>query len=169
MMSLETIRTISPATNEPVVTRTGVSSEDLKQIPVAAQAAFRAFSQTTTLEQRQKIVEGALDILEKKKDELAREVTEQMGRPIAYTGVEIATAIKRSRYLTRISTSVLGGEGIVPGEEEKGFRRYIKRSPVGVVLIIFPWNVSPIHQYIGVPADADKSIYSTPTSLLSTA
>ncbi|OQE32862.1 hypothetical protein PENFLA_c001G08623 [Penicillium flavigenum] len=140
MMSLETIRTISPATNEPVVTRTGVSSEDLKQIPVAAQAAFRSFSQSTTLEQRQKIVERALDILEKKKDELAREVTEQMGRPIAYTGVEIATAIKRSRYLTRISTSVLGEEGIVPGEEEKGFRRYIKRSPVGVALIIFPWN-----------------------------
>ncbi|CAP95162.1 Succinate-semialdehyde dehydrogenase [Penicillium chrysogenum] len=140
MMSLETIRTISPATNEPVVTRTGVSSEDLKHIPVAAQAAFRSFSQSTTLEQRQKIVERALDTLEKKKDELAREVTEQMGRPIAYTGVEIATAIKRSRYLTRISTSVLGEEGIVPGEEEKGFRRYIKRSPVGVALIIFPWN-----------------------------
>ncbi|OQD90982.1 hypothetical protein PENANT_c001G04213 [Penicillium antarcticum] len=139
-MSLETITTISPATNEPVVTRTGVSSEDLRQIPETAQAAFRSFSQSTTLQQRQKIVERALDILEKKQDQLAREITEQMGRPIAYTGVEVATAIKRSRYLTRISTSVLGEEGIVSGEEEKGFRRYIKRSPVGVALIIFPWN-----------------------------
>ncbi|KAJ5770426.1 uncharacterized protein N7511_002477 [Penicillium nucicola] len=139
-MSLETITTISPATNEPVITRSGVSSEDLRQIPESAQAAFRSFSQSTTLQQRQKIVEKALDILEKKQDELAREVTEQMGRPIAYTGVEVATAIKRSRYLTRISTSVLGEEGIVSGEEEKGFRRYIKRFPVGVALIIFPWN-----------------------------
>ncbi|KAJ5558874.1 Aldehyde/histidinol dehydrogenase [Penicillium sp. DV-2018c] len=139
-MSLENIRTISPATNEPVVTRTGVSPEELAQLPVTAQAAFRSFSQSTTLEQRQKLVLSALDILETRKDELAREITEQMGRPIAYTGVEVATAIKRSRYLTRISTSVLGEEGIVPGEEEKGFRRYIKRSPVGVVLIMFPWN-----------------------------
>ncbi|EKV07627.1 Aldehyde dehydrogenase family protein, putative [Penicillium digitatum PHI26] len=139
-MSLETITTISPVTNEPVVTRTGVSPDELKQITVAAQAAFRLFSQSTTLEQRQKIVESALDVLEKKKDELAREVTEQMGRPIAYTGAEVATAIKRSRYLIRISSSVLGEQGVVPGEEEKGFRRYIKRSPVGVVLIIFPWN-----------------------------
>ncbi|KAJ5782630.1 hypothetical protein N7457_004404 [Penicillium paradoxum] len=139
-MSLETITTISPATNEPVVTRTGISEDELKQLPVTAQEAFRSFSQSTTLEKRQKIVERALDILEKKQDELAREITEQMGRPIAYTGVEVATAIKRSRYLTRISTSVLGEEGIVHGEEEKGFRRYIKRSPVGVVLIIFPWN-----------------------------
>ncbi|KAJ5098213.1 hypothetical protein N7532_005214 [Penicillium argentinense] len=138
-MSLETITTISPATNEPIITRTGVSSEDLRRLPEAGQAAFRVFSQTT-LQERQKIVERALDILEKKKDELAREVTEQMGRPIAYTGVEIATAIKRGRYLISVSNSVLGEEGIVPGEAEKGFRRYIKRSPVGVVLVLFPWN-----------------------------
>ncbi|KAJ5587123.1 Aldehyde/histidinol dehydrogenase [Penicillium hispanicum] len=139
-MSLENITTISPTTNEAVLTRTGVSSGELRRMPEAAQAAFQSFSQTTSLEQRQKIVARALDILEKKKDELARELTEQMGRPIAYTGVEITTAIKRSKYLNRISTSVLGEEGIVPGEEEKGFRRYIKRQPVGVVLVIFAWN-----------------------------
>ncbi|KAJ5690497.1 hypothetical protein N7462_004889 [Penicillium macrosclerotiorum] len=139
-MSLETITTVSPTTNEPVITRTGVSSENLREIPEAAQAAYRSFSQTTTLDQRKKIVEKALDILERKKDELAREITEQMGRPIAYTGVEVSTAIKRSRYLIRVSDSVLGQEGIVQGEEEKGFRRYIKRQPVGVVLVIFPWN-----------------------------
>jgi acyl-CoA reductase-like NAD-dependent aldehyde dehydrogenase len=143
-MSLETITTISPATNEPIITRTGLSSEDLRHIPEAAQAAFRSFSQMTTLEQRQKIVEKALDILEKKKDELAREITEQMGRPIAYTGVEVLTAVKRGRYLTKVSSDVLSENGIVPGEKEKGFRRYIKRTPVGVVFVIFPWNVSCI-------------------------
>lgn len=142
-MSLETITTISPSTNAPILTRTGVSSEDLRRIPEAAQAAFRSFS-ATTLQERQKIVERAMDLLEKKKDQLAREVTEQMGRPIAYTGVEVATAIKRGRYLSSISNSVLGEEGIVHGEEEKGFRRYIKRQPVGVVFVMFPWNVSEI-------------------------
>lgn len=140
-MSVETITTISPSTNQPVLTRTGVTADELQRIPQLAQEAFRSFSQSTTLEQRQDIVNRALDILEKKKDELALEVTNQMGRPIAYTGVEVMTAIKRSRYLTKISNSVLGKEGIVPGEEEKGFRRYIKRKPVGVALIIFAWNV----------------------------
>lgn len=140
-MSLETITTISPTTNLPVLTRTGVSAEELKHIPQAAQEAFRSFSQSTTLEQRQEIVARALGILEKKKDVLARELTEQMGRPIAYTEVEVNTAIKRSHYLNRVSTSILGEEGIVPGEAEKGFKRYIKRQPVGVALIIFAWNV----------------------------
>lgn len=141
-MSLETITTISPATNTPVVTRTGVSPEDLTRIPEVAQTAFRSFSQSTTLEQRQQIVTRALGILETKRDELAREISEQMGRPISYTGVEITTALKRSHSLNRVSTSVLGEEGVVPGEAEKGFKRYIKRQPVGVVLIIFAWNVS---------------------------
>lgn len=138
-MSTETITTISPATNQPVVTRPGATAEDVKPVPAAAQEAFRTFSQSTTLAQRQEIVTRALNILEKKKDELSRELTEQMGRPIGYSGVEIATAIKRSHYLNRISTSVLGEP--VPGEEEKGFRRYIRRLPVGVVLVISAWNV----------------------------
>lgn len=83
-----------------------------------------------------------MDILEAKKDVLAREITEQMGRPISYSPVEVMTAIKRVRLLNRVSSSVLGEEGVVPGEEEAGFRRFIKRRPVGVSLIIFAWNVS---------------------------
>lgn len=141
-MALETITTISPITNKPVLTRTGISAEELDLLPQTAQKAFRSFSQNTTLAQRQEIVARALGILGKKKDALGKEITEQMGRPTAYTGVEIATAIKRGEFLNRASNSILGEEGIVDGEPEKGFKRYIKRKPVGVVLIIFAWNVS---------------------------
>ncbi|KAA8648280.1 aldehyde dehydrogenase family protein [Aspergillus tanneri] len=139
-MSVETITTISPSTNRPILTRTGVTADELQRLPQVAQEAYRSFSRSTTLEQRQEIVSRALDVLEKKKDELALEITTQMGRPISYTGVEVMTAIKRSRYLTRISSSILGKDGVVPGEEEKGFRRYIQRKPIGVALIIFAWN-----------------------------
>ena len=135
----EKITTISPATNRPVVTRPGATPDDVTRIPQAAQEAFRTYSQSTTLAQRQQIVTRALEILEKKKDVLSRELTEQMGRPIAYSPVEVSTAIKRSHYLNRISSSVL--DEVVPGEEEQGFKRYIKRQPVGVALIIFAWNV----------------------------
>ncbi|PYI06741.1 aldehyde dehydrogenase family protein [Aspergillus sclerotiicarbonarius CBS 121057] len=139
-MSVATITTISPITNRPLLNRTSASPEDIVRIAESTQAAFRSFSESTTLKQRQEIVTRALDILEGRKDELAKEITEQMGRPIAYTGVEVATAIKRSHYLTRISDTVLGKAGVVPGEEEKGFKRYIKRKPVGAILIIFAWN-----------------------------
>jgi acyl-CoA reductase-like NAD-dependent aldehyde dehydrogenase len=146
-MSLERITTISPTTNQPVLTRSGISDEQLASLPVTAQEAFRSFSESTTLEQRQEIVARALGILDRKKGELARELTVQMGRPIAYTPVEITTAIKRGSYLNRISGDVLGkeeGRGVVPGDPEKGFKRFIKRKSVGVVLVIFAWNVSSL-------------------------
>jgi hypothetical protein len=61
-----------------------------------------------------------------------------MGRPIAYTAKEITTAITRAEYLLRISDDALA---VTPGQEEVGYKRYIKKEPVGVVLVIFAWIV----------------------------
>lgn len=69
---------------------------------------------------------------------LGKEITEQMGRPIAYTAKEVTTAVMRGEYLLKISEDTLKD---TPGEAEKGFKRYIKKVPLGPVLILFPWNV----------------------------
>lgn len=137
-MSVETITTISPTTNKPVVTRNGISSSDLKLLPQVATEAFLNFRKTT-LAERQAIVRKALKLLGDKQDELATELTEQMGRPIAYTAKEVTTAVKRGEYLLKISEDTLK---VTPGEAEKGFKRFIRKVPVGPVLILFAWNVS---------------------------
>ncbi|KAI0017638.1 aldehyde dehydrogenase [Xylariomycetidae sp. FL0641] len=135
-MSVETITTISPTTNEPILTRNGVSATDLEEIPNTAAKAFETWRKTS-LADRQIIVKKAMKVLEKQKDELAQEITVQMGRPIAYTGVEVTTAIKRVDYLVKISEDTLKD---TDGEAEKGFKRFIRKVPVGPVLVIFPWN-----------------------------
>lgn len=135
-MSVETINTISPITNQPVVTRSGISDADLQSIPEKAVQGFESFRRTT-LAERQKIVKKALALLEERQDELGREITEQMGRPIAYTPKEVTTAVARGKYLVKISEETLKD---TPGEPEKGFSRYIRKVPVGPVLILFPWN-----------------------------
>lgn len=61
-----------------------------------------------------------------------------MGRPIAYTGKEVSTAVKRAEYLLKISDEALKD---TDGEAEKGFKRFIRKVPVGPVLILFTWNV----------------------------
>lgn len=136
-MSLETITTISPITNKPILTRTGLSEEDLQSIPEKAVQAFESFRRTS-LEERQKIVKKALQLLGERQDDLGKEITEQMGRPIAYTPKEISTAVMRGEYLLKISGETLKD---TEGEPEKGFQRYIRKVPVGPVLILFPWNV----------------------------
>ncbi|KAL2258421.1 hypothetical protein VTK26DRAFT_8272 [Humicola hyalothermophila] len=135
-MSVEVITTISPTTDEPILTRNGISPQELEQLPDIATQAFESW-RSTKLSQRQDIIKKALKILEQRKDELATELTVQMGRPIAYTAKEIATAIKRSEYLLSISDETLED---TPGQAEQGFRRFIRKVPVGPVLIIFAWN-----------------------------
>jgi len=136
-MSVEVITTISPTTHEPILTRNGVSAEELEQLPDIATAAFQQW-RTTALTDRQIIVKKALQLLAEKQDDLALELTVQMGRPIAYTAKEVATAVKRAEYLLKISDEVLKD---TDGEAEKGFKRFIRKVPVGPVLIIFAWNV----------------------------
>ncbi|KAI9644347.1 hypothetical protein NHQ30_007704 [Ciborinia camelliae] len=135
-MSVETITTISPITNQPVLTRTGISAEDLQQLPITATEAFLKFRKTS-LKERQDIVKKALKLLNDKQDELAKELTEQMGRPIAYTAKEVATAVKRGEYLLKISEDALKD---TDGDAEKGFKRFIRKVPVGPCLILFAWN-----------------------------
>lgn len=136
-MSLEKITTISPITNKPVLTRNGLSDSDLQSIPETAARAFESYRRTT-LAERQKIVKEALNLLNERQDALGKELTEQMGRPIAYTPKEITTAVMRGEYLLKISEETLKD---TEGEAEKGFKRYIKKVPLGPVLILFPWNV----------------------------
>ena len=72
----------------------------------------------------------ALEILSNKSNLLAKELTEQMGRPIAYTGSELSTAKMRAEYLLKVSDEVLNDS---PGQEQEGFRRFIRKEPLGVV------------------------------------
>lgn len=135
----ERIITISPTTNQPVLERTGPTPDQLAGIPQTSTAAFKAFRKThPLLSQRQAIVTRALELLLLKKDQLGKELTDLIGRPIAYTAKEIATAVSRGEYLVRISTDSLAD---TTGEPETGFRRYIRKEPLGPVLIIFAWNV----------------------------
>jgi acyl-CoA reductase-like NAD-dependent aldehyde dehydrogenase len=141
-MVAEIITTISPTTNKPILTRHGLSPHEILQLGTTAQAAFKAFRKShASLSSRQQIVSKALKLLLEKQDVLARELTEQMGRPIAYTAKEITTAVKRAEYMNSIAPEVLERDATIPGQAEEGFKRYVtRRDPVGVVLVIFAWN-----------------------------
>ncbi len=138
-MSEETLTTISPTTNKAVLTRHGATKEDVDALTKNAAEAFKTFSRDTSFPQRKKIVKKALELITERQDDLARELTEQMGRPIAYTAKEITTAVARGEYLVKMSDDALKD---TDGEPEQGFRRYIRKMPIGTVLIIFAWNVS---------------------------
>lgn len=71
-------------------------------------------------------------------DELAMELTWQIGRPIAYTPFEIMRGFQeRVAYMAEIAERELADIMIEPKEN---FERFIRREPLGVVLALAPWN-----------------------------
>lgn len=138
IMTSGTISTVSPTSGRVILTREECSDAALQALLTTAAHAFKTFSRTS-LAERQKIVGAALDLMDKRKDELAHELTRQMGRPIAYADKEIITAVARGRYMLKISEAALKD---TEGEPEQGFKRYVRKMPLGPVLVIFAWNVS---------------------------
>lgn len=136
-MATEKITTISPTTNKPILERHGPTNEQLAQLPKTAHQAFLKYRKTP-LAERQKIVKKALQLITERQDVLAKELTEQMGRPINYTAKEVTTAVARGEYMLKISEDVLKD---TPGVEQEGFKRYIRKTPLGPVLVLFAWNV----------------------------
>jgi acyl-CoA reductase-like NAD-dependent aldehyde dehydrogenase len=69
--------------------------------------------------------------------EIASEITWQMGRPIRHSPNEVRGFEERARYMIGIA-----GEALAPLDcgPKPGFRREIRREPLGVVLTIAPWN-----------------------------
>ena len=152
-MSTEIITTISPSTNKAILTRNGLADPELALLPATATQAFVDYRRTP-LKQRQQIIAKALELLDNRQDVLAKELAEQMGRPIAYGAKEITTAVIRGKYLLKISDDALRD---TEGEPENGFKRYIQKLPIGPVLVIFAWNVSHLPLMLGTLMPADTT------------
>ncbi len=71
------------------------------------------------------------------RDQIVPELAWQMGRPVRYGAGELRGFEERARYMIAIAPEALAA--VDPGPKA-GFRRYIKREPLGTVLVIAPWN-----------------------------
>lgn len=100
---------------------------------VKAQAAWAL----TTLEQRQEYARRFCDALLNHTDEIALEISWSMGRPISQTPGEVRSCVERARFM--IDEAPVGLADLDPGPKP-GFKRYVKRVPLGVVFVIAPWN-----------------------------
>lgn len=125
---------------------------DINQINTALQLAHSAQKhwKLTSLKERKALCSKAVDEFVACKSMIAKELCWQMGRPIKYAEGEVASFADRSKYMISIATDTLAP---IEVSEKYGFDRYIKREPVGVVLVIAPWNY-PLHTPINaiIPA-----------------
>jgi len=79
---------------------------------------------------------GFLDALLAMNDEITTELAWQMGRPVRYGG-EKGGVEERVRHMVKIAETALAP---VEATDRPGFTRYVERTPMGIVLVIAPWN-----------------------------
>lgn len=128
--------TISPIDGREVVRRAYASEAQIAQALANAQSAQAPWHALGVAE-RGRIVSEAVDRFVAAKDEIARAITIQMGRPLRYTPGEVAGFEARARHMIAIAGEALAP---IPAPAQAGFTRFISREPIGVALTIAPWN-----------------------------
>src|SRR5882672_7867277 len=127
---------ISPVDGREVVRRPASSVAEVDAAISAARKAQAEWKRVSVAE-RGRILSKAVDAMLAMRAEVAPELAWQMGRPVRYGGNELGGFEERARAMIAMAESALAP--IVP-EPKQGFKRYIAREPVGVVLTVAPWN-----------------------------
>jgi len=130
-----TIQTVNPATGQP-----GRSYEEtpLGDALAAAAAARKAFIdwRRTSFAERSRIIHKAADVLRARVDEIARLMTDEMGKTLDDGRAEVEKcalhcdwfADHAQEYLAKQPVDIGGGEA------------FVTFNPLGVILAVMPWN-----------------------------
>src|SRR5256885_8498080 len=91
----------------------------------------------TPLEPRIARCEKFCSPFEASTERIAREIPEQMGKPLSQAKGEVRTCLARARAMIALAPEALRDEPLAP---VPGFTRFVRHEPVGVVLDISAWN-----------------------------
>jgi succinate-semialdehyde dehydrogenase/glutarate-semialdehyde dehydrogenase len=129
------IATINPATGEQIKTFEPLSAAQIEQKLQLAASAFRVHRRTSFADRAAKMMRAA-EILEKDKDECARLMTLEMGKPIKAAVGEALKCASGCRYYAENAERFLADE-VVETSAKRSFIRYL---PIGPILAVMPWN-----------------------------
>ena len=133
---MSVLRTVSPVDGRIVVERPLADRAAVEAAVRRARAALPAW-RARAVEERVALLHRAIDHLVANREDIAREITIQMGRPIAHSPGELGGLEERARCMLALAPEALG-EVRVP--EKPGFTRFMRREPLGLVLVVAPWN-----------------------------
>jgi acyl-CoA reductase-like NAD-dependent aldehyde dehydrogenase len=130
-------RASSPATGEDLGAVAKGDREDARQAVAAARQAFPGWAAETAFA-RAAALHRIADICARRRDELARALTLDQGKPLhaeAYDEVDELVVMWRAAAEDGVRL-----EGAIPPSSSPGKRVLLLRRPLGAVAVITPWN-----------------------------
>ncbi len=141
----ETLEVINPATEQPVATIALGGREDVDRAVAAARRAFETFAETSK-DERIALMERIIEVYERRVDDLADVVRQEMGAPKT-----LAKAAQAPSGLGHFQATLQALKGFE--FEEKINTTTVVYEPVGVCGFITPWNW-PLNQIAAKVAPA---------------
>lgn len=127
---------VNPATGETLATYPTITDDALEAAIAQADAAYRSWRDTPVAERAARIRRVA-ELHRERRDELAAIIVREMGKPLSAAVAEVDFAADITEYYADNAEKVTADQPIeIQGEGTA----VIRRSPLGVLLGIMPWN-----------------------------
>jgi acyl-CoA reductase-like NAD-dependent aldehyde dehydrogenase len=135
-MPSDTLTTISPVDGRVLAQRSAATAGEIEAALARARAVQPAW-RAVPLGERVALIERFCSQFERRARDIATALTWQMGRPLRYTPSEVRGTLERARYMAGVAATALAD--VEPGPKA-GFRRFVRREPLGVVFTVAAWN-----------------------------
>jgi succinate-semialdehyde dehydrogenase/glutarate-semialdehyde dehydrogenase len=130
-----TIESVNPATGELIRTFDALNDAAINAALECSTGAFRV-NRARSFDERAARMRRAAGILERRKEELGRLMTIEMGKPVKAAIAEAVKCAGACLYYAEHAAGFLADEP-VRTEAQETFIRY---EPIGTVLAVMPWN-----------------------------
>mmetsp|Transcript_24944 Transcript_24944/g.54396 ORF Transcript_24944/g.54396 Transcript_24944/m.54396 type:complete len:478 (-) Transcript_24944:79-1512(-) len=127
----------NPATGE-VIARVPVSTRNDVQGAIQRSIEAQVVWAAVPLEERIQLLKDGCAVLSGRADELAAQITEEMGKPITEAREEVDGEVGKNELLDLVAEA--NADELLGGEEEGGAQSLVVRDALGVVAVISPWN-----------------------------
>ncbi|HDR9872870.1 TPA: NAD-dependent succinate-semialdehyde dehydrogenase [Burkholderia cenocepacia] len=138
-----TIDVVNPATGETIGKVARASIVDLESAVAAAQAGFVTWRRMSAND-RAALMHEAASLVRERVDVIARLMTQEQGKPIAESRIEVNTAADIIDWFADEARRIYGR--IVPPRNINA-HQWVVKEPVGPVAAFTPWNF-PINQVV---------------------
>ena len=129
------LQSINPLTEELIKEYEEMSATEIDEIIQSSDNAFDDWKETD-FEHRTKLMMNAATVLQDRRDDLAKLMTLEMGKPILQSVAEVEKCAWVCEYYRDNAKNFLEDE-IIKTDASKSF---VSFKPLGVVLAVMPWN-----------------------------
>jgi acyl-CoA reductase-like NAD-dependent aldehyde dehydrogenase len=130
------IRTISPIDGSLYYSAEEHNLNDITSTLELSEKALPIWSDLS-IKERASLVTKFIQAIVADTEEIAREITWQMGRPISQSPWEISGFSDRANHMVAIAEEALAQHSV---SDDKAFKRWMTKVPLGILAVLSPWN-----------------------------